>query len=292
MTMMKLTSPRTIDEILEKYGLHFNKRYGQNFLIDENVVKKIVEAGEVGASDWVLEIGPGIGTMTQELAQRASRVAAVEIDKKLVPVLHETLEDWDNVAVIQGDILKLNMAQELPDFYGHPFKVVSNLPYYVTTPIIMGFLESELPVERMTFLVQKEVGERICAAPGGKSYGALSIAAQFYAEPHVDFYVPSTVFMPRPNVDSVVISLTRREVPEDDPEKKAFFFRVVHGAFANRRKTLVNSLSMNLGCGRDVVTAALEQMGMDVRIRAESLTGENFAELAGLLEQAEAFKKE
>ena len=213
--MEKLTSPRVIESLLKKYDLHFNKRFGQNFLIDENIVQKIVKAGDVSESDLVLEIGPGIGTMIQVLSDHAGKVITVEIDKKLIPVLHETLNECDNVQIVQGDILKTDVKAILEDHLGKmPLKIVANLPYYITTPIIMGFLESDLPIESMTFLIQKEVGERLCGVPGTKAYGSLSIVAQFYADISIDFDVPSHVFIPKPKVDSIVVTIKKLKTPK------------------------------------------------------------------------------
>ncbi len=279
--MEKLTSPKVIDTLLKKYDLHFNKRYGQNFLIDENIVERIASAGNLTKDDTVLEIGPGIGTLTQALAHKASRVISVEIDKKLLPVLAETLADYDNVTVIQGDILKTDLSPYLPT--DKPFKIVANLPYYITTPIIMKFLEEDWPVDTMTFLIQKEVGERLCAEPGTKAYGSLTIAAQFYAELSTDFYVSAGVFMPKPKVDSIVVTLTRRQTPAHNLSDKALFFKVVRAAFLNRRKTLINSLSANLNFSKDALLAALSVCEIEPNIRGEKLTGADFARLANQL---------
>ncbi|MDO4288672.1 MAG: 16S rRNA (adenine(1518)-N(6)/adenine(1519)-N(6))-dimethyltransferase RsmA [Eubacterium sp.] len=282
--MEKLTSPKTIEAILNRYGLHFNKRFGQNFLIDDNIVNKIVEAGQVTKDDVVLEIGPGIGTMTRVLSEHAGKVYTVEIDKKLIPVLRETLADCDNVTVVEGDILKTDVAALLAkDLETASLKIVANLPYYVTTPIIMGFLESALPVERMTFLIQKEVGERLCAEPGTKAYGSLTIAAAFYAEMEISFYVPATVFMPRPRVDSIVVTLTKRDEPPAALVDKALFFKVVRAAFQSRRKTLINSMSSAMDCPKEVLLSAMAQADIDPAIRGEKLTGEDFARLANAL---------
>ncbi|MGL6292602.1 16S rRNA (adenine(1518)-N(6)/adenine(1519)-N(6))-dimethyltransferase RsmA [Eubacterium aggregans] len=285
--MEKLTSPRTIEGLLKKYDLHFNKRFGQNFLIDGNMVEKIVAAGQLTKADVVLEVGPGIGTMTQVFAREAGKVYAVEIDKKLIPALEEALADCPNVSVVCGDILKTDVAalvaEELTQ--GMSLKIVANLPYYVTTPIIMGFLESELPVERMSFLIQKEVGERICAQPSTKAYGSLTIACQYYVQPKVAFYVPAGVFMPRPKVDSVVITLEKRQAHSVNPGDKELFFRIVKAAFLNRRKTLINSLCANTGYDKERLVAALEAAGIDPGIRAEHLTGEDFARLSDCLQK-------
>lgn len=282
--MEKLTSPKVIEGILNKYDLHFNKRYGQNFLIDENIVRKIVEAGNVHKSDTVLEVGPGIGTMTQVLAEAAGKVYSVEIDKKLIPVLAETLEDYDNVEIVQGDILKTDIPGLLQtDLQENPLKIVANLPYYVTTPIIMGFLESDLPIEQMTFMIQKEVGERLCAEPGTKAYGSLTIAARFYAETEISFYVPAAVFMPRPKVDSIVVTLKKRQEPVIQVSDKKLFFQIVKASFLNRRKTLINGLQMNTDYPKEHLLDALEKCGIAPGVRGETLTGEDFARLANTL---------
>ena len=254
--MEKLTSPKVIEGILNKYDLHFNKRYGQNFLIDENIVRKIVEAGNVHKNDTVLEI----------------------------PVLAKTLEDCNNVEIIQGDILKTDIPGLLrTNLQKNPLKIVANLPYYVTTPIIMGFLESELPIEQMTFMIQKEVGERLCAEPGTKAYGSLTIAAQFYAETEISFYVPAAVFMPRPKVDSIVVTLKKRAEPAIRVSDKKLFFQIVKASFLNRRKTLINGLQMNTDYSKERLLNALEKCGIAPGVRGETLTGEDFARLANTL---------
>jgi 16S rRNA (adenine1518-N6/adenine1519-N6)-dimethyltransferase len=283
--MNNLTSPAVINGLLQRYDLHFNKRFGQNFLIDPNVVEKIADAGQITRDDVVLEVGPGIGTLTRALAERAGRVVTVEIDRKLIPVLKETLSDCPNVQVVQGDILKTDVAALLAvDLrQGRTLKIAANLPYYVTTPIIMGFLESELPFSRMTFLVQKEVGERICAGPGTKAYGSLTIAAGYYAQPQILFNVPAAVFMPRPKVDSAVIALTRREMPEVQTDDKGRFFALVKAAFLNRRKTLINGLTANTAYSKEALLTAMEACGIDPGIRGERLTGADFARLSDCL---------
>ncbi|MBC3887694.1 16S rRNA (adenine(1518)-N(6)/adenine(1519)-N(6))-dimethyltransferase RsmA [Acetobacterium paludosum] len=282
--MEKLTSPHVIETLLKKYDLHFNKRFGQNFLIDENIVRKIAMAGEVDTGDLVLEIGSGIGTLTQVLSENAKKVVTVEIDKKLIPVLHETLRDCNNVEIIQGDILKTNVRELLGDDIGKlPIKIVANLPYYITTPIIMGFLESDLPIESMTFLIQKEVGERICGGPGTKAYGSLSIVAQFYADIKLDFSVPSHVFIPRPKVDSVVVTFKKLDSPKFKVENKELFLSVVKASFLNRRKTLINGLTMNTIFDKEVLLKVLEECSIAPGIRGETLTGSEFANIANHL---------
>jgi len=279
--MEKLTSPRVIEIILRKNALHFNKRFGQNFLIDENIVRKIVDAGEVGEEDLVLEIGSGIGTMTQVLSECAKKVITVEIDKKLIPVLKETLADCTNVEIIQGDILKTNIREILGDDLGKmPLKIIANLPYYVTTPIIMGFLESDLPFEGMTFMIQKEVGERLCGKPGTKAYGSLSIDAQFYSDVTIDFNVPSHVFMPKPKVDSIVVSFKKLAKPRIHLENQKLFFTVVKASFLNRRKTLINGLSINTNYEKETILQVLKECDIEPGIRGEMLTGSEFAKIA------------
>ena len=285
--MMNLTSPAVISELMAAHKLHFNKQFGQNFLIDQNILEKIVDAGHITAADTVLEIGPGIGSMTQEMAMRARRVVTVEIDKKLISVLGETLGDFDNIAIVNQDFLKTDVL----DLIEGPtsLKVVANLPYYITTPIIMKLLETPWPdgidLSRMTFLVQKEVGERICAGPGSKSYGALSVIVQYYADPAVMFTVPASVFMPRPKVDSIVISLQKRTQQAFEPCDKNQFFKVVKAAFQTRRKTVINSLSNNTAYPKAVLLDALCEAGIDPRKRAEQLDGEAFCKLANILYQ-------
>lgn len=282
--MEKLTSPRVIESILKKYNLHFNKRFGQNFLIDENIVRKIIEASEVEKEDLVLEIGSGVGTMTQVLSEYAKKVVTVEIDKKLIPVLKETLADCPNVEIIQGDILKTNIREILGEDLGKmPLKIVANLPYYVTTPIIMGFLESDLPIDGMTFMIQKEVGERLCGKPGTKAYGSLSIAAQFYADVTIDFNVPSHVFMPKPKVDSIVVSFKKLSQPRIQLESQDLFFTVVKASFLNRRKTLINGLTMNTDYSKETILKVLESCEIPPGIRGETLTGSEFAKIANAL---------
>lgn len=280
---MKLTAPTEIKALMARHDLHFNKHFGQNFLIDENTVARIADAADIGPQDCVIEVGPGIGTLTQELAARAADVVSVEIDKKLIPVLGETLTGADNVQIVSGDILKTDLhALCAPALEaGRTLRVAANLPYYITTPVIMKFLESGIDFESMSFLVQKEVGERMAAAPGSKTYGALSIISQYYADVKTAFTVPASVFMPKPAVDSVVITLKMRP-PAFDVDRKAYF-TVVKAAFANRRKTLMNALSANLPQDKAAVRAALEAAGIDPGTRAEQLSPEDFARLTAAL---------
>ena len=286
-----LYNPTNTLEIIKKYGFGFQKRFGQNFLIDTHVLEKIIEESGITKDDFVLEIGPGIGTMTQILCENAREVAAVEIDKNLIPILAETLAPYDNVTVINEDILKVDvrkLAEEKND--GRPIKVVANLPYYITTPIIMGLFESHVPLESITIMVQKEVAQRMQVGPGTKDYGALSLAVQFYADAQIVLKVPASCFMPRPNVDSAVIKLVRHEDAPVKVKDEQFMFRVIRAAFNQRRKTLANSLANSSelngsghACTREDVTTALEAMGLPAGIRGEALTLAQFGELADRL---------
>ncbi|WKY42878.1 16S rRNA (adenine(1518)-N(6)/adenine(1519)-N(6))-dimethyltransferase RsmA [Eubacteriaceae bacterium ES2] len=285
--MEKLTSPSVIKSILNKYELHFNKRYGQNFLIDENIVNKIAETGEITQNDLILEIGPGIGTLTSALCKNAGKVISVEIDKKLIPVLNQTLKEFDNIEIIQDDILKIDINKILEKEIFSNLKIVANLPYYITTPIIMGFLEMNLDIEKMVFLIQKEVGERLCAVPGSKAYGSLSIAAQFYADVEIEFLVPAQVFMPKPKVDSIVVSMKKKKEPGIIVDNREMFFKIVKAGFNNRRKTLINSLTTNTDFSKDQILQALNHCGISAGIRGEALTGQEFAHLANYLNNQE-----
>ena len=284
--MEKLSNPQKTIEILQKYQFVFQKRFGQNFLIDPHVLEKIMAAAQIGPEDCVLEIGPGIGTMTQYLAERAARVVAVEIDEGLIPILQETLKDYGNVTLIRADILKVDI-KELAQEYGggRPFKVVANLPYYITTPIVMGLLEGDAPVESITVMVQKEVADRMQAGPGSKDYGALSLAVQYYADPYIAANVPPNCFIPRPNVGSAVIRLTRHAVPPVHVEDPALLFRIIRASFNQRRKTLVNSLnnSQELACTKEEAAQALEYLGLGPSVRGEALTLEEFAGIVNYL---------
>ena len=286
-----LYNPTNTLEIIRKYGFAFQKRFGQNFLIDGNVVEKIVREAGVTKDDFVLEIGPGIGTMTQILCENAREVAAVEIDKNLIPILQDTLSGYENVTVINEDVLKVDirsLAEEKNG--GRPIKVVANLPYYITTPIIMGIFESHVPVESITVMVQKEVAERMQVGPGTKDYGALSLAVQYYAKAQVVLKVPASCFMPRPNVDSAVIKLVRHETPPVSVKSEELMFGIIRAAFNQRRKTLVNAVSNSseLNGGKWDITKkklldALGDMGVLPEIRGEALTLEQFARLSDLL---------
>ena len=272
-------------EILKKYQFRMQKKYGQNFLIDGNILAKIVEAAQITKEDCVLEIGPGIGTMTQYLAEAPGRVFAVEIDKGLIPILEETLSSYHNVTVLCEDILKVNLAALTAENGGRPLKVVANLPYYITTPIIMALFESGMPLASITVMVQSEVADRMQTGPGSKDYGALSLAVQYYAKPEIVARVPASCFLPRPNVDSTVVRLTRYEKPPVDADDEAFLFAVIRASFNQRRKTLANGLANagGLGVTRGQVETALEEMELPLMVRGEALSLERFTELSNRL---------
>ena len=285
--MAYLGSPSATKEIINKYSFAFQKKFGQNFLIDSNILESIVSAADITKDDFVLEIGPGIGTMTQYLCEAARQVVAVEIDKMLIPILKDTLSEYDNVEVINQDVLKLDikaLAQEKNN--GKPIKVVANLPYYITTPIIMGLFESKVPIESITIMVQKEVADRMQTGPGSKDYGALSLAVQYYADAKVQLNVSASCFMPRPNVDSAVIKLTAHEKPVVDVDE-TLMFKVIRASFNQRRKTLANGLknSPELDYTKEEIEAAIEALGRGASIRGEALTLEEFAKLADLLSE-------
>lgn len=265
--------------ILQRFGIHMSKRLGQNFLIDAGIVQGIVDAANVQENDRILEIGPGIGTLTQALAETGADVTCVELDKRLPEVLAHTLEAYDNVRVIQGDILKVNIPEIMGD---KPFKVVANLPYYITTPIIMALLEKHLPITDIVVMVQKEVAERMAAAPGGKTYGALSVAVQYYTEPEIALYVPPASFMPPPEVDSVVVDCKVRTLPAVDLIDEKLFFRVVKAAFGQRRKTLNNALK-SMGIDKSIIADVLAKSNIDATRRGETLTMDEFATLSNTL---------
>lgn len=283
---MNLSNPTNTLAIINKYDFVFQKKYGQNFLIDDNIVEKIVREAGVTKDDFVLEIGPGIGTMTQVLCAHAREVAAVEIDDNLIPILQETLAEFDNVTVIHNDILKVDiaaLAQEKNN--GKPIKVVANLPYYITTPIIMGLFESNVPIDSITIMVQKEVADRMQVGPGTKDYGALSLAVQYYAKPEIVVNVPPTCFMPRPNVGSAVIRLIRHEnVPVDVRDEK-LMFKIIRASFNQRRKTLANGLSNSpeIHLSKEIITRSIEKLGRGASIRGEALTLEEFATLSNII---------
>jgi 16S rRNA (adenine1518-N6/adenine1519-N6)-dimethyltransferase len=287
--VMHLGNPTNTIAVLNRYGFSFQKKFGQNFLIDENVVEKIVRDAGVTKDDFVLEIGPGIGTMTQILCENAREVVAVEIDDKLIPILTEdTLSWYDNVTVIHEDILKLDIVKLANERNGgKPIKVVANLPYYITTPIIMGLFESHVPLDSITIMVQKEVADRMQVGPGTKDYGALSLAVQYYAKPQILLNVPASCFMPRPNVDSAVIQLTRYEKPPVEVKDEHLMFRLIRASFNQRRKTMTNSVgnSPELSVSKEQMAAALEKCGLSATVRGEALTLAQFAELANVLSE-------
>lgn len=284
--MASLIDPKNTIAVLQKYGFSFSKRYGQNFLIDAHVLQKIVGAAEITKDDIVLEVGPGIGTMTQALAEAAGKVYSVEIDDKLIPILADTLSDYDNVEVIHSDILELDLrAFAAEKCGGKPFKVVANLPYYITTSILMYFLENDVPVESITVMVQREVAERMQSGPGTKDYGALSLAVQYYSEPYLVANVPQNCFMPRPDVASAVIRLKKYKNPPVCAEDPALMFKIIRASFAERRKTLANGLKNagNLTFGREQVDAAIAALGKPAAVRGETLTLAEFARLSDIL---------
>ena len=287
--VMHLGNPTNTIAVLNRYGFSFQKKFGQNFLIDENVVEKIVRDAGVTKDDFVLEIGPGIGTMTHILCENAREVVAVEIDDKLIPILTEdTLSWYDNVTVIHEDILKLDIVKLANERNGgKPIKVVANLPYYITTPIIMGLFESHVPLDSITIMVQKEVADRMQVGPGTKDYGALSLAVQYYAKPQILLNVPASCFMPRPNVDSAVIQLTRYEKPPVEVADEHLMFRLIRASFNQRRKTMTNSVgnSPELSVSKEQMAAALEKCGLSATVRGEALTLAQFAELANVLSE-------
>lgn len=272
----KIASREVTTHILKAFGLRMSKKLGQNFLIDASIVQGIVDAAEIEEGDRVLEIGPGIGTLTQGLAEAGADVTAVELDKKLPAVLAETLKGYDNVRIVPGDILKVNIPEIMGDA---PFKVAANLPYYITTPILMALLERHLPITHMVTMVQKEVALRMVAKPGGKDYGALSVAVQYYTEPEIVLDVPPRSFIPAPEVDSVVIACKVRETPAVEVTDEKMFFRVVKAAFGQRRKTLVNALKGG-GLPKEQIKDAMEQAGIEPVRRGETLTLEEFGKLA------------
>ncbi len=284
--MATLGNPKETIAILNKYGFNFQKKFGQNFLIDTHVLEKIIHAADITKDDCVLEIGPGIGTMTQYLCENAGKVIAVEIDKNLIPILTEdTLAAYNNVKVINSDVLKLDLKKLAEEENGgRPIKVVANLPYYITTPIIMGLFEAGVPLASITVMVQKEVADRMQAGPGSKDYGALSLAVQYYAEPYIAANVPPNCFMPRPNVGSAVIRLTLHGKPPVEVADEKLLFKLIRASFAQRRKTLVNGLtnSPELSFSKEEVTKALEVCGYSPTIRGEALTLAEFAKLANI----------
>ena len=284
--MANLGNPKNTIEIIQKYEFMFQKKFGQNFLIDTHVLEKIISSAGVTKEDCVLEIGPGIGTMTQYLAENARQVVAVEIDKNLIPILGETLAGYDNVTVINEDILKVDI-KEIAEKYndGRPIKVVANLPYYITTPIIMGLFESGVPIDNITVMVQKEVADRMQEGPGSKDYGALSLAVQYYAEPEIVAIVPPNCFIPRPNVGSAVIRLTRHKEMPVQVKDAEHMFRIIRASFNQRRKTLQNGLnnSPEIPYSKEKILAAIGQMGLPATVRGEALSLAQFAQLSDIL---------
>lgn len=286
--MEKLSNPQKTIEVLQKYNFSFQKKFGQNFLIDPHVLDKIIAAAEITKDDFVLEIGPGIGTLTQYLAEAAREVVAVEIDSTLIPILEDTLSAYDNVSVINEDVLKVDLRKLAEERNGgKPIKVVANLPYYITTPIIMSLFESHVPLKSLTVMVQKEVALRMQAGPGTKDYGALSLAVQYYASPYLAANVPPNCFMPRPNVGSAVIRLTRFEETPVQVKDEKLLFRLIRASFNQRRKTLQNGLlnSQELDFTKEQVAAAIATLGVSPSVRGEALTLEQFAALANALSE-------
>ena len=287
--MEKLSNPQRTIEVIKKYEFCFQKKFGQNFLIDGHVLDKIIAGAGVTKDDMVLEIGPGIGTMTQYLAEAAGKVVAVEIDRNLLPILQETLADYDNVKVIHADVLSLDLEKLVQEENGgRPIKVVANLPYYITTPIIRALFEQHVPLANVTVMVQKEVAARMKSGPGSKDYGALSLAVQYYAEPYIVANVPCNCFMPRPNVDSAVIRLTRYEEPPVQVNDEKMLFKIIRASFNQRRKTLQNGLnnSSELNFTKDQIAAAIAEAGFSPSVRGEALTLEQFAKLTDILLKA------
>ncbi len=281
-----LGNPQNTIAVLQKHQFTFQKKFGQNFLIDTHVLDKIIRSAEISRDDMVLEIGPGIGTMTQYLACAAGKVIAVEIDRALIPILEDTLEGYDNVRVINGDILKIDLPKLVEEENGgRPIKVVANLPYYITTPIIMGLFEGDVPLKSITVMVQKEVADRMQAAPGSKDYGALSLAVQYYAKPYIAANVPQNCFMPRPRIGSAVIRLERYETPPVEVKDEKLLFSIIRASFNQRRKTLANGLknSAELDFAKEEIEAAIEKLGKGASVRGETLTLEEFAELSNWL---------
>ena len=284
--MATLGNPKNTIEVLQKYNFNFQKKFGQNFLINTGILEDIIAAAEITKDDFVLEIGPGIGTMTQYLCESAREVIAVEIDKNLIPILKDTLSAYDNVEVLNDDILKVDikaLAEERNA--GKPIKVVANLPYYITTPIIMGLFESHVPIDSITIMVQKEVADRMQEGPGSKEYGALSLAVQYYAHPEIVVNVPPSCFMPQPKVGSAVIRLTRHEAPPVDVENEKLMFQIIRASFNQRRKTLANGLNNfpGLSLSKEVIQQCIEELGVPVTVRGEALSLEQFAQLSNII---------
>ncbi len=286
--MATLGNPKNTIAVLQKYNFNFQKKFGQNFLIDTRILEEIIDAARITKEDFVLEIGPGIGTMTQYLCEAAREVVAVEIDKNLIPILGDTLSEYDNVEVINEDILKVDiktLAEERNG--GKPIKVVANLPYYITTPIIMGLFESRVPIDSITIMVQKEVADRMQEGPGSKEYGALSLAVQYYASPKIVVNVPPSCFMPQPKVGSAVIRLTRHEVPPVEVENEALMFKLIRASFNQRRKTLANGLNNfpEIHLDKETIQSCIEELGVPITVRGEALSLEQFARLSNIVDR-------
>ena len=284
--MATLGIPQNTIEVLQKYHFNFQKKFGQNFLIDTGILEEIIEAAQITKDDFVLEIGPGIGTMTQYLCEAARAVVAVEIDTNLIPILKDTLAEYNNVDVLNEDILKVNIAKLAEEKNnGKPIKVVANLPYYITTPIIMGLFESHVPIDSITIMVQKEVADRMQEGPGSKEYGALSLAVQYYSTPEIVVNVPPSCFMPQPKVGSAVIKLTRHEKPPVDVDDEKLMFKLIRASFNQRRKTLANGLN-NFGgfnLSKEMIQESIEELGVPVNVRGEALSLEQFAKLSNII---------
>lgn len=286
--MADLGNPKNTIAVLQKHQFRFQKKFGQNFLIDTHVLDKIMDAADIGRDDFVLEIGPGIGTMTQYLCERARKVVAVEIDRNLIPILETTLEAYDNVEIINCDVLKMDLAALVQEKNnGKPISVVANLPYYITTPIIMGLFESHVPIKKITVMVQKEVADRMQALPGSKDYGALSLAVQYYASPKIAANVPPNCFMPRPSVGSAVICLMRHEKPPVETEDEKLMFSIIRASFGQRRKTLANGLNHapEIRLSKEQIQNCILKLGVLANVRGETLTLEQFAKLSNFIKQ-------
>ena len=284
--MATLGNPQNTVAVLQKYNFNFQKKFGQNFLINTSVLEDIISEADVTEDDMVLEIGPGIGTMTQYLCEAARQVIAVEIDTNLIPILQDTLSEYDNVKVINEDILKVDINALANEYNnGKPIKVVANLPYYITTPIIMGLFESHVPIDSITIMVQKEVADRMQEGPGSKEYGALSLAVQYYSTPEIVVNVPPSCFMPQPKVGSAVIKLTRHEKPPVDVDDEKLMFKLIRASFNQRRNTLENGLN-NFGgfnLSKEMIQESIEELGVPVNVRGEALSLEQFAKLSNII---------
>lgn len=286
--MATLGNPKNTIAVLQKYNFNFQKKFGQNFLIDTRILEEIIEAAQITKDDFVLEIGPGIGTMTQYLCEAAREVAAVEIDANLIPILKDTLSEYDNVEVIHQDILKVDInALAESKNQGRPIKVVANLPYYITTPIIMGLFESHVPIDSITIMVQKEVADRMQEGPGSKDYGALSLAVQYYAKPEIVVNVPPSCFMPQPKVGSAVIRLTRHAEAPVQVEDEKLMFSLIRASFNQRRKTLANGLNNypGISLSKELIQESIVELGVPVNVRGEALSLEQFAQLSNIISE-------